>query len=262
MMDLHGVVVLIDSDMIVTGSLSSLYAPASQGHLCAFPDGDPHRHFAEWQTILGLTADLRRQTYVSTGFVAFDVDSWAPVVRRWWDRCDVVRLHRSKVPWGDEDPQLVAKDPFFWGEQDTLNAMLMSEVEASRTRVLDQGVMGVTWWPHEARAQIVDRRTLASAEAGRPLAILHYWDFPKPWAPDARTERRFEAYVELLARLLTADDVPITLPLSLVPIWLRDDLVGRIVRRGPRRARRAAKFTLGLLPDPIERRVRRLLGRS
>ena len=46
---LHGVVVFLDSDIIVTGSLEPLYAPATEGAICAFPDGAPERHFEEWR---------------------------------------------------------------------------------------------------------------------------------------------------------------------------------------------------------------------
>ena len=264
MLGLHGLVVLIDSDMIVTSRLASLYAPAVDGALCAFPDTSAtERRFGEWRAALGIDAPLRAQTYVNTGFLAFDFDPWEPTLRRWWELCDRGSGRRSPVPWGVEDPDLASRDPFLWGDQDVFNAILMSEVPAERIRFLDAGLVGVPHWPHyEAGARVVDRRTLAVTEDGRPLAILHYWDHPKPWAPGARTRLTSEAYVELMARLLMAGDVPIALPGRSLPVWLRDDLVGRIVRRGPRRARRAAKSTLGLLPEPAGRRVRQLLGRE
>jgi hypothetical protein len=102
----------------------------------------------------------------------------------------------------------------------------------------------------------VDRASLRAVENGRPVSILHYWEHPKPWFPGARRRLTFGAYVELSARLLTADDAPISLPPGLVPLWLRDNFAGKAVRRGPRLARRAVKRLIGVLPEPLERRIR------
>jgi hypothetical protein len=242
MLGLHGIVTLIDSDMIVTGSLSPLLEATAAGSLTAFPDTSCiDRHFPEWENLLTLAAAPRARPYVNTGFVAFDADVWAPVLERWWELCDEARLRRSRVAWGVEDPALAARDPFLWGDQDVLNALLMSEVATERVAVLDPAHVGVTEWPDEARAVVEDRRTLRTSEDGRPLALIHYWDFPKPWMPGAWKQLRSPAYADLMARLLSADDVPVRLPASSVPRWLRDDLVGRVARQGPRRARRAVE---------------------
>jgi hypothetical protein len=69
-----------------------------------------------------------------------------------------------------------------------------------------------------------------------------------------------DAYVELMARLLTADDVPLRLAPDDLPVWLRDDLRGRLVRRTPRRIRRAIRGALRALPDPFEQRARDVGG--
>jgi hypothetical protein len=69
-----------------------------------------------------------------------------------------------------------------------------------------------------------------------------------------------DAYVELLARLLTVPDLPLRLPADDVPVWLRDDVRGRLVRRTPRRARRTIRAALRALPDPFEQRARDVGG--
>jgi hypothetical protein len=263
MLGLQGVVAYLDSDMLVTASLEPLLEAARRGQFCAFPDTScPDRRYVEWQANLGLAAEPREQPYLQAGFVAFDLDAWQTELHRWWELCDRGRLQRSDVEWGIEDPHLAEGDPLFWGDQDVLNAILMSEVEQSRISFLDAGLVGVSHWPYYDRgSKIVNRRTLAVAEDGRAQVILHYWDHPKPWMPGARTKLTSEAFVELTARLLTADDVPVSLPSSIVPVWLRDDVAGKLVRRGPHRARLVAKKGVGLLPDPVEMRVRAVAQR-
>ncbi len=48
-----GVIVLIDSDMIVTGSLDHVFELARDGRICAYPESKP-RWFAEWHKVLKL----------------------------------------------------------------------------------------------------------------------------------------------------------------------------------------------------------------
>ena len=257
MLGLHGVVVFLDSDMIVTGNLEPLYSPAAEGAICVFPDGMPERRFEEWQDRLALAAPVRRQPYVNTGFVAVDFDRWAVELHRWWQLCERAHVQRSETPWGVQPADVVATDPFLFGDQDVLNAILMSEVAPERVRVLDEALVAVPHWPHYDRgATIVDRLSLRTVGQDKDVSILHYWAHPKPWFPGARRRLVFGAYVELLARLLTADDVPISLPPALVPLWLRDDLAGKAVRRGPRLARRTVERLISVLPESLGRRVR------
>jgi hypothetical protein len=66
-----GTVVIIDADMIVTGPLEPILSLAGQGKICAYPDPDHDRWFAEWQQLFDLAGAPRHQTYVSSHFVAF-----------------------------------------------------------------------------------------------------------------------------------------------------------------------------------------------
>lgn len=246
---LDGLVVLLDSDMIVTGRLEPLCGPAEGGRLCAFADSDAGRRFDEWRPALGIEAPLREQAYVNTGFLAFRIDRWARTMARWQRLCDEGHDLRPAIPWGADAPELIVSEPFLWGDQDILNAILMSETPADSIHVLPPELVGVPHWPHYAKgAKLVDRRTLRVTENGTPLAVLHYWDHPKPWLPAARSQLAFAAYVESMARLLAADDVAIRLPSSAVPEWLRSGLVGQLSRRWQRRS--------------IASRVRRLLRRD
>jgi hypothetical protein len=63
----RGTVVLIDSDMIVTGPEPCAGA-CGAGKICAFPDPDHDT----W----GLPCAPRKQTYVIAGFVAFSASFW------------------------------------------------------------------------------------------------------------------------------------------------------------------------------------------
>ena len=78
-----GIVVLVDSDIVVTDSLEPILAAASTGKICVFPDppGDYWRWFPEWRDIFELTAPLRREPYMNAGLpcqIADDPAALAP----------------------------------------------------------------------------------------------------------------------------------------------------------------------------------------
>src|SRR4051812_18762311 len=78
--DPHGVVLWIDSDCLVMGSLAGIVEKAAAGSICAVRDDRPvgveHRH-PQWQDVFGLKAPPRAgQTYVNAGFLAFSTDRW------------------------------------------------------------------------------------------------------------------------------------------------------------------------------------------
>ncbi len=60
--DPTGVVTLIDSDMLVTGSLEEILQHAEDGRICVFPDPEPGRWFSDWSEVFALSARLRRET--------------------------------------------------------------------------------------------------------------------------------------------------------------------------------------------------------
>jgi hypothetical protein len=259
LLGLTGTVVLIDSDVIVTRPFSPIIEQAAAGKICVVGShANPNRRFPlEWGSTLGIDGEFRTQTNVGAGLIAFDIDRWTPFMQRWLDLCERVPPERADLPF-ELPGEAVAANPFAFPEQDVMNALLMSEVPEER--ILDLGLEASPGPPHNDFVRVVDRSGLKCLIGGEEPFLLHYWNHPKAWLPNARPHLAFDAYVDLMARLLTADDVPLRLAPADVPVWLRDDLVGKFVRRAPRRARRAVRGAVGLLPEPLERRVRDLGG--
>jgi len=221
--DFEGVLVFLDSDLIVTGSLAPVVAAAADGGVCAFPDPDQGRYFDEWREIFGIRAELRRQTYVSSHFVAFSTVAWPDLLPRWGELC--ARIFDRDVFTDDPDSPVDAAD------QDALNALLMSEMPAHATRLLParSRVQG----PLEARrTRILDRASLSCEHARHRPLVIHIGGkrIPKPWQPAARPWVRRDAYTRFLRRLLHGRDV--VLPLasySALPPWLSEGAVGASV---------------------------------
>ena len=253
---LDGTIVFLDSDMIVTSRLRPFAEEAVAGKICIFPDEPLQgRRFAEWWEALDLQPHKGDRVYVNTGFVALRVDRWESLLRRWWELCDRVREERSRIPWEDQGKQM--DNPFAFADQDVLNALLMAEVPEESIHYLDANLVPSLSDP---AARIVDRARLRCDYRSRETMLLHYWWFPKPWLANDSRDSVLEAYVELMARLLTAPDVAVRLEPLDVPVWLRTGVVGRLVRRGPRRARRIVKGALRLLPNSLEQAILSRLG--
>jgi hypothetical protein len=259
LLELTGIVVLIDSDVVVTRDFSPILAEAAAGKICVVGShANPGRRFPdEWTRAFGLRTGLRDQGYVGAGLIALDIDRWRPLMQRWLDLCEHVPDDRNELPF-ELPGEAVPLNPFAFPEQDVLNALLMSEVPAES--VLDLGLEASPGPPHNDLVRIVDRTRLRCSMGADEPFLLHYWDHPKAWLPGARRELAFDAYVDLLARVLSAEDAPIRLDAHGLPRWLRDDPLGKLVRRGPRLARRSVRAALTLLPPSRERRARRVGG--
>jgi hypothetical protein len=261
LLGLTGTAVLIDSDVIVTHRMTSVIEEARAGRICAVGvrgEELAHRRFPdEWAAALGLREPVRPQRNVGGGLVVLDVERWDAFLRRWYELCERVPQERADLPF-DLPAESVLTNPFAFNEQDVLNALLSSEVPPEV--LLDIGVDASPGPPHNDLIRVVDRTRLRCLLGDEEPLLLHYWNHPKPWLPNARPHLAFDAYVDLMARLLTADDVPIRLDRDELPIWLRDDLVGKVVRRGPRLARRSVRRAVAVLPDTIEQRARNIGG--
>lgn len=254
---LTGPVVLLDSDMIVTRSLAPVLASARAGRMCGVVDLLGERRFDAWTPILGLPCFPREQRHMNAGLVAFDAAAWGDFLERWSAACRLVPRSRAELPF-DLPQETLLSHPFALPEQDVLNALLMTEVEPERIEILD-----IDFAPGPLQnddVQIESRWSLACRSGRVRPFCLHYWNHPKPWLEGARPYLAFDAYVELLARVLTSADVPLRIPAADLPVWLRDDLAGRLVRRTPRRVRRGVRSAVAQLPDPLERRARDVGG--
>jgi hypothetical protein len=248
-----GVAVIIDSDQIVTRPLHDILVQAADGAICAYPDPEADRWFEGWSTVFGLTAPLRREGYVNAGFLAFSVERWPSLLDRWWDLCRKI--------WQAPTIYEVAEDgPTSQGDQDALNALLMSELPPGSTVRLD---------PDEAPAaaalvdgvDVVDVRKLECRYRGKDTAMLHCAGKVKPWIARDWPYVRRTAYVRLLRRLLAADDVPLRPATEDVPLWLRPGPAGAAAMLGLNTALSLA-WRIGDLPPvrPLARRARRALS--
>ena len=242
----RGVVVLVDSDMIVARSLDDLVRRASEGKILLFADHRSHRRrwFAEWAEAFQLRAPLRRQTYLNAGFVVFDVEQRPQLLERFWDAC---RLIPPAKVFAEFD------QPFWAGDQDALNALLQSEFPEDATEVLPGH--GEAYPDDLLRVEIVDPGSLASTLDGQPVTILHYSLGPKAWNPRAWPRVRDDAYTRLMPRLLFEEDCVLRLDPREVPLWLRPGLIPRATLAGLDRWHGAARSAVWAMPEPVRRRA-------
>lgn len=78
--------VVIDSDIIVTGSLHDLVEAAERdGRICAFADLDHERWFPEWAGLFPLEGPLVRRRYMNAGLVVLSSHHWPGLLERWWE---------------------------------------------------------------------------------------------------------------------------------------------------------------------------------
>jgi hypothetical protein len=240
-----GPVVVIDSDMIVTGSFDHILALACEGKICAYPDVPAlrRRWFSEWETTLRLRSPLRPDIYVNSGFVAFSTVHWPRLLERWWEVCELIPPHAM---WG-------SRSPFNSPDQDALNALLMSEIPRDAVALLPESEE--TFGGH---ATVEDFDTLTCTSKGRPTKILHFLDSPKPWEHSGWLRLAATDYVRLMRRLLFATDVPLRLHRDDVPLWLRPSRRGELTLRTLGAANRSLVGAAYKVPEPLRDRLRRL----
>ena len=237
------VVVLLDADVLVTGSLDPLIADAEAGSISAAGDPAFDRFHREWSDIFALRSPLRRQPYVNAGVVAFSRSQFTDLLGRWSDLCELVadRPTLSEVP---------ESDPVWLPDQDALNALLMSEVPAGSVAVRSDMMTG----REMSESRFTDLGRLECARHGHPVRFLHALGSPKPWQPRARWEFRTNAFVTGLRRTLCGPDLEIAIPPAEVPVWLQNGWEGaaaRVLLTGydvPASWSRPARRRLGLSP--------------
>ena len=127
---LPGSVIVIDSDMIVTGPSTTSSRLPAKGKSVRIPDFPAvrGRWFPEWHETLGLRAPLRPDVYVNTGLVAFSTVHWPHLLERWREACELIP---SREMWG-------SRSPFNAPDQDALNALLMSEIPREALALLPE----------------------------------------------------------------------------------------------------------------------------
>ena len=244
--------VLIDNDVVVTRSLQPLLDAAAEGKIAAFVQADSSRWFAEWETLFRLREPLRHGSYVNGGCVALSSARWRPFLDRWRELGESVAGDRAARPF--LVPQQEARaDPVGYNEQDTLNALLMSEVPESAVELWSH--LLAPSWEERDEVHVVDATSLRCWVDGEEPFFLHATGQPKPWQPKGWLRLRFDAFSELLRRVLTGDDVALRVPSAWLPPWIRDDARGRLLDASGAAAARALRASSAVLPEPVRARL-------
>ena len=216
-LDVQDVLVIIDSDMIVTDDLEPVLRLAAEGKICAFRDPEADRRFAEWEQLFRLNGHVRPQSYMSSGFVAWSHAVWPDLLRRWRELCE-------SIPAGTTLAHGATNlNPLAQGDQDALNALLMTEVPPYAVAFLPD-VERPVWRTTQVR--VIDPVTLTCRFNGNPTKLVHADGSRKPWQTRMWWRVRNDAYVRLFRRLVFAEDALVTVDRSEVPIWLRPTISG------------------------------------
>jgi hypothetical protein len=230
------VMVLVDADIVITRPFDELIARASSGRVLAVEHGSD-RFFPEWGE-LGLGAP-RRQPYVSSSLVVLDREVGGPALEA---------MHRAQPraslgdsPFSGERPGEglsvnvrtdAVSNPFFFPDQDVLNAVLATQIDRERLEVLDRRLEAIP--PFEG-LRVVDESTFRCVydDELEPFAVHHVATKPwLEWTPPG-------VYTQLFLRALLRRDVPMRLRARDLPAHLRPGLRGwpaRLVERLPGRS--------------------------
>jgi hypothetical protein len=201
------VMVLIDTDMIVTRSLAEPMAQASRGKVVAFRN-DTDRHVPEWGRLLDLGRP-RRRPYVSFGMVAMNRARGIEILRLIADRQPRVDFDRTY--WRE---RRITSYPFLFADQDVLNAILATRLPPDGLVALDQRLAAL---PPFKGLRVVDERSLRCAhEDGTEPYVVHHW-LAKPWLEPTH----HGVYSQLLRRLLIGEDVAVRVPEREIPLRFR-----------------------------------------
>jgi hypothetical protein len=220
------VMVLIDADIIVTRSLGELIDGASSGRIVAVEHGQ-ERFFGEWGKVVGGAARPRR--YVSSSLVMLGgaigltaLHSMDRVQRR----IEIEQTaYSGPVPdftflGGNSFDDLDARYPFYFADQDVLNAVLATEVDPERVEVLDRRAEAITPF---TGLRLIDRETLrCEYEDGVEPYAVHQYLPTKPWLKPSAPG----VYTRLLKRLLRGSDLAVRVPKQELPTHLRHGLIG------------------------------------
>lgn len=208
LLDPHGICVILDSDVIVTGRLDGLVDAARCGSIGAFADNFS-RFEPAWDSLFQLRAPLVPSTYVNSGIVALHGSRHREFLARWWNLC---RSLDVAMP-----PSLT--NPVGFADQDALNALLMSEFRDEQFVVED---VLASIGPLSLRAtKVADVDSLRCVRDNRQVVALHSTSQPKPWSHQARFLLRRNAYITSLSSLLCSEQNAIHVSRGDIPLWLK-----------------------------------------
>ena len=235
------IMVLIDADMVVTRRLDPVLAPvAERAVVVAFEDRLGGRFFAEWSGVLGLPEIVHQRPYVNAGLLVLAGSRGADVLT-------TIRDAQLRLPGGRRRVGSRRVDPFYFSDQDVLNAVLMASLEGDELVVLDYRLAPFAIAAPDLTVADVRALRCTYPDGVSPFVVHHTQK--KPWL--AATPQN--AYSELLGRLLLADDVVVRPPEGTVPLRFRSGALAALERG---RVSVAAQLSLR---DQL-RRLRRQLG--
>lgn len=217
----RGLVVVVDSAVIVTAPLNDLFDRARAGRICVALDPEEDRWFSEWEDVFGLRKPLRRGRYVNSSFVAFSADHWPGLLGRWWEAC----RRTWRQPWFYETG--APDGPAAQGGQDALNALLMSEVPEESVWYLATGAAPIGEAARGVRVQ--DLATLRCECGGQRTLLMQSVGALKPWEGAYWKRFRGDAYSVLLRRLLLGEGLALRVDEAELPLWLRRGLTTQAV---------------------------------
>jgi hypothetical protein len=217
--------VLLDADIIVTRPLTNLIARAAEDRVLAV-EHEHDRFFPQWGELLGLGASKRRP-YVSSSLVLMGGAVAKRVIRVMHETQPRIGIERTPYATGNPDlaslrpgfDESTADQPFFFADQDVLNAVLASAIDADRIELLDRRAEAIIPF---SGLRVIDPATLRCAydDGTEPYAIHHYLP-AKPWLQPTRPG----VYTQLMIRLLHGHDVALRVPVEELPPHLRPGMV-------------------------------------
>ena len=239
--------VIIDSDILVTRPLDTLLTDAARGAIVGFEDKFyPDRTFGDWAS-LGVGTPKERP-YVNCGLLVMSAatgEELLPVFVELQERFD-----QSRADFGGAPTSTQTANPFYFGDQDILNALFSSRFDG-RVVTLEARLAPVP--PFEGLELLADAPlSCAYADGVVPYALHHTLE--KPWLSLLEPN----AYSEIFSRVLAIPESPLRLGRGEIPLRLaagRLASVARAFASARRVVRRRIRGKLGLRPA-IERNLR------
>ncbi|MGZ8693372.1 MAG: hypothetical protein ACXWZT_11655 [Gaiellaceae bacterium] len=214
------VMVLVDADAVVVRHLGSLVARAAEGKVVAFeaPGFGPRTSLApQWGEALGVPIAGSRG-YVNAGFLIIAGDEGRSLLE------DLDTFQRRIDPSCTWLGGVAESEPFFYADQDVLNAILAMDPRRDTLEIVDHRL--AQYAPLRGVRVVDAKRLICSYADGVEPYCLHHI-LAKPWL--ARVAPN--AYSLLLPRLLFWDDVAIKLRPEMLPRRFRTGVEGAAARQ-------------------------------
>jgi hypothetical protein len=196
------VVVMLDTDLIVTRSFAEPIARSAAGDVVAFRNS-MDRHHPDWGEVLGL-GEIHRGPYLDFAAISLPGPLAAELLPLIQDLQDRVEIDRGY--WGRNEPDYA----LLYADQDVMNAVVAARVPPERLEALDERFAAV---PPFDGLEIADAATLRCeyGDGTQPYVVHHH--MAKPWIERTHSG----VYSDLMRRLLVGDDVAVRVPAAAIP---------------------------------------------